>query len=227
MRVFHGSYVAIEEVNLELAKSGKDFGRGFYVTKFRSQAEYWSKRKGKEEGTEGVVTEFDFHGCAYIEEELKVLRFDDYSEKWFDFIMLNRANEQKEQAHDYDIVEGPVADDAVTRRISDYLRGDISREQFLQELKFKKPTHQICFCTVQALLMLTFVNDGADGKIIHTDDDVVETLMENFGWTEEQATYKYYLSETYTKFADESTGLYQKPWNEIYELLLQELNLKK
>ncbi|MDR0605191.1 MAG: DUF3990 domain-containing protein [Bacteroidales bacterium] len=225
MRVFHGSYTAIDKINLSKCQPKRDFGQGFYVTKIRSQAEYWAKRKDRK--TKGVVTEFDFHEYAYRYEKLKLLRFDGYSEEWLDFIMLNRANEQKEQAHDYDIVEGPVADDAVTRRIFEYLREDLTKRQFLEELKFKKPTHQICFCTVQALLMLTFINDGVDGEIIYTDDDVVETLMEEFGWTEEQATDKYYLSETHAKFVDESTGLYQKPWREIYELFLQELNLIK
>jgi hypothetical protein len=51
--------------------------------------------------------------------------------------------------------------------------------------------------------------------------------MIDFGWTEEQATAKYYPSKTHATLVDESSGLYKKLWGEIYELLLQELNLKK
>ncbi len=44
----------------------------------------------------------------------KVLRwFDDYNEQWLDFVVLNRDDTRPSPAHDYDIVEGPVADDKV------------------------------------------------------------------------------------------------------------------
>jgi len=37
----------ITEVDLTLCEIGRDFGRGFYVTKFKEQAEQWAKRKGR------------------------------------------------------------------------------------------------------------------------------------------------------------------------------------
>ncbi|MDR1331749.1 MAG: DUF3990 domain-containing protein [Tannerella sp.] len=36
-----------------------------------------------------------------------------------------------EQQHNYDIVEGPVADDKVQNRIDQYLNGEISKDVFL------------------------------------------------------------------------------------------------
>jgi hypothetical protein len=48
MKVYHGSYTVIDEIDLEKCQSGEDFGRGFYVTKIRSQAEYRAERIGKE-----------------------------------------------------------------------------------------------------------------------------------------------------------------------------------
>ena len=33
MKVYHGSFVAIEEIDLNYCEVGKDFGKGFYVTK--------------------------------------------------------------------------------------------------------------------------------------------------------------------------------------------------
>jgi len=227
MKVYHGSYIAIDKVDLSKCKPGKDFGCGFYVTKIHSQAEYWAERIGKENKTTGVVTEFDFHEYAYEDDDLNVLCFDSYSEEWFEFVMLNRSNFRKKQVHDYDIVEGPVADDAVTIRIQNYMNGEISREQFLEELKFKRPSHQICFCSVQSLQMLTLLRKSSDSDIIHIDDDIVETLMMDFGWSETQATSMYYASKTWKRLIDETTGLYTKPWKEIYRMLLQELKLKK
>ena len=32
MKVYHGSYTAIEKIDLNRCEVGKDFGRGFYVT---------------------------------------------------------------------------------------------------------------------------------------------------------------------------------------------------
>ena len=43
MRVFHGSYAAVDEIDLTKGRSNLDFGRGFYVTNIRSQAEFWAK----------------------------------------------------------------------------------------------------------------------------------------------------------------------------------------
>jgi len=39
MIVYHGSYTEIVEIDLSQATPNKDFGRGFYVTKIREQAE--------------------------------------------------------------------------------------------------------------------------------------------------------------------------------------------
>ena len=40
--------------------------------------------------------------------------------------------------------------------LSDYIDGEITREQFWSLAKFKYPTHQIAFCTEAALKCLTF-----------------------------------------------------------------------
>jgi len=60
MKVYHGSYVKIDEIDLTKCKPNKDFGRGFYVTKFLHHAKNWSTVIGRNHDTQGVVTEFDF-----------------------------------------------------------------------------------------------------------------------------------------------------------------------
>jgi hypothetical protein len=92
MKVYHGSYTAIEEIDLERCEVGKDFGRGFYVTKLREQAETWAIRKGKKNRTDGVVTDFEFDENICRMMKLNVLRFEDYNEEWLDFVVLNRKN---------------------------------------------------------------------------------------------------------------------------------------
>jgi hypothetical protein len=39
MKVYHGSYTAVEEIDLTKCEPRKNFGQGFYVTKYRTQAE--------------------------------------------------------------------------------------------------------------------------------------------------------------------------------------------
>ncbi len=90
--------------------------------------------------------------------ELKVLVFDGYSHEWADFIFLNRNNKFQNQAHDYDIVYGPIANDRVGVQIGKYEAGDITLDQFFDNLKyFKGVTFQSFFGTEAALAKLTQV----------------------------------------------------------------------
>jgi hypothetical protein len=41
---------------------------------------------------------------------------------------------------------------------------------------------------------------------------------------EERATDMFFSSSTFSQLADASTGLHEKPWTEIYELLKTELS---
>jgi hypothetical protein len=73
-----------------------------------------NRRKiGQKNNTQGVVTEFEFFDSAFTSWNYKVLRFEDYSDEWLDFVILNRNPKNENPAHDYDIVEGPVADDKI------------------------------------------------------------------------------------------------------------------
>ena len=74
MKVFHGSYTAIENIDFSFCRKRRDFGKGFYVTKIRNQAEYWAIRKGDD--NDGVVTVFEFDQSSFDDEDLKTLRFE-------------------------------------------------------------------------------------------------------------------------------------------------------
>jgi len=225
MKVYHGSYTEIETVDLSKCQANKDFGRGFYVTKFKKQAEEWAEIIGKVNNTIGVVTEFTFYERAFTEENLKTLRFSEYNDEWFDFVILNRNLEKPELQHDYDIIEGPVADDKVQRRINRYLEGKISREIFFEDLtKYPDPSHQICFCTVNSLRMLKKTNNNAIIEIEDISELIVEKLVTDFNFDEHTATDKFFSSDTFAKLSDTETEFYKKDWTEIYEILKQELN---
>ena len=114
--------------------------------------------KALTEGGSAVMNTFLFDEQAMTSGELKVLTFDGYSRDWADFIFLNRNNKSKEQAHDYDIVYGPIANDRVGVQIGKYEAGDISLDQFLENLKYMKGiTFQYFFGTEAAIAKLTKV----------------------------------------------------------------------
>ena len=127
--------------------------------------------------------------------------------------------------HDYDIVERPVANDDVAARIYDYLNGDVTKVEFIEEFRFKKPMHQICFCTTASLQMLSSVVNKNDSKILQMDDLLVEQLILDYQIDETKATDIFYNSETFAQLADESTEFYKRPWQEIYEMLKKELKM--
>jgi len=223
MKVYHGSDVKIKTIDLSKCRVGTDFGHGFYVTKFLKQAEDIAVRVASWHDTMPVVTEFEFNEYAFEDKDFKILRFDGYNDLWLDFIVKNRASIASKPMHDYDIVEGPVANDDVAARIYDYLSGDVTKAEFIEELHFKKPMHQICFCTTASLQMLSSVANKNDTKIIQMDDLLVEQLMLDNQIDETQAVDMFYNSETFTLLADETTEFYKRPWQEIYEMLKKEL----
>ena len=84
--------------------------------------------------------------------ELRMMTFQQMTDEWLDFVAACRHGE----SHPYDIVEGPMADDEVWDYVEDFLSGRISREAFWALARFKRPTHQILFCTDRALDTLSF-----------------------------------------------------------------------
>ena len=228
MIVYHGSNIAIEAIDLAKCRPNRDFGRGFYVTKFRRHAENMAKSMGRKHNSEGVVTEFEYHESAFTRHICKIKHFEKYDEDWLDFVVLNRNKNSPQPAHEFDIVESPVANDKIQKRIDNFLRGEITKSDFLEELKWHAETHQICFCTDGSLQTLDQKDCGKqDSILLHIGEPIVEKLVLDFGFDDQAAAEKFFLSATFIKLQDASTGLYEKPWTEIYELLKTELAQNK
>ena len=223
MKVYHGSYTEITEIDLSKCEKNKDFGQGFYVTKNRKHAEEWAERIGYRNHTLGVVTEFEFGKYLYLEKDFKTLRFSDYSSEWLDFVVLNRSNKTDEPVHNYGYIEGSIADDKISRRIYDYLDGIVSKADFLNELKYHEPTHQICFCTVKSLQLISKPSRKPISAIETIIEHVVIQLIEEIKIDEEIAINTFCNSDIFTQLTDETTTLYLKSWQEIYEILKVEL----
>lgn len=145
MTVYHGSYTAVTIPRLLKGKNTKDFGPGFYCTIIREQAERWAKRYDT-----SVVNTY----TVRMNTELDILEFKEMTEEWLDFIIDCRRG----ISHCHDIVIGAMANDQIYNYIADYIDGIITRDQFWSLARFKYPTHQINFCTKEALKCLEFVS---------------------------------------------------------------------
>jgi hypothetical protein len=144
--IYHGSNMIVEKPQIIVSGYYKDFGYGFYCTNLEKQAKKWALTK---------------RGDSYVSvyyyqpnKNLKVLSFPVMTDEWLDFVVACRRGIK----HDYDIVEGPMADDQIWDYVEDFMEGNITREAFWVLAKFKYPTHQIVFCTQRSLESITFKN---------------------------------------------------------------------
>ena len=118
MTLYHGSKQVVKFPEIRMARYNKDFYFGFYCTLYKEQAKRWATRYTGS----GMINEYVYTP----NEALKVLKFPHMTEEWLDFIVACRSG----KAHDYDIVEGPMADDTIFNYIQNYTDGKISRAAF-------------------------------------------------------------------------------------------------
>lgn len=158
-RLYHGSNVAIERIDLSMSKRGKDFGKGFYLNANPEQAIEMAVRKSRllNEGYP-TLSCFEFDHDLAVKNGLEIKVFPDYSEEWAEFVVLNRRNNSDNPAHPYDIVIGPIADDTVGVQIRRYIMGYLSASALVEELKYKgNHSIQYFFGTLRALEFLKHI----------------------------------------------------------------------
>lgn len=140
--LYHGSHMSVPVPLTGVGRRELDFGPGFYVTILRDQAERWARRVCIVRALDTpTITRYEFDE-AYLPADVRRLRFDCYDQQWLDFIVSSRRGE--EPWKNYDIIEGGVANDQVIDTVEDYYAGRITAEQAIGQLRFAKPTHQMC-----------------------------------------------------------------------------------
>lgn len=154
MRLFHGTNVDFAEIDLTKSNRFKDFGQGFYLTDIRQQAEELSQKRATRDGGTPVVQEYEFDEALLAGSQLKVLRFDEPTAEWADFIYKNRSRHKPIFRHDYDIVIGPIADDGVAYLLDRYEEGSYTIEELARELKYKRLNRQYFFGTSYSVSLL-------------------------------------------------------------------------
>lgn len=152
MRLYHGTNIDFDEIDLLKSKPNKDFGRGFYLSADKNQAKELAEARVELTGGVPVIITYEFDERLLTNGELKVLRFDDYTEEWANFILANRSNRTGKPVHEYDIVIGPIANDRVGRQLWRYNNKDIDMPTLIKNLKYMKGiTFQYFFGTELAI----------------------------------------------------------------------------
>lgn len=151
MLLYHGSKISVEKPDLTHSRTQLDFGKGFYTTPLKEQAERWCTRF-KPRRQSGILSIYEFDEDVF--DALNVRKFEAYDTEWLDFVMQCRRGLDESG---FDIVIGGIANDKVFNTVELYFDDLIDKGAALKRLKFEKPNVQYCFRTQEALEALTFV----------------------------------------------------------------------
>jgi hypothetical protein len=149
MILYHGSNQSFNNVDLSKSKDRRDFGKGFYTTTIREQALQWGYNMFNRFGGEGIfLYELDFSPSG----SLKSKQFPEISDEWFDFILSNRVSSGLQ--HNFDFVQGPVANDKTVLTITGFIDGIFTREEAMRRLRYSKSNDQVSLHTERAVSFL-------------------------------------------------------------------------
>ena len=157
MKLYHASNLEVRHPTLVESNRMLDFGSGFYTTTNREQAVRFAKSVVVKRGGSPVLNTYEFDETGF--EACLLRKFDGATAAWLDFVAENRAG--KYVGVKYDLIFGPVANDNVYSTVLLYLRGFMSREATIAELKVHKLCDQLVFATPQAFRFLKFIGSEA------------------------------------------------------------------
>ena len=140
MILYHGSLEVIEKPDISFSRENTDFGKGFYTTTIKSQAEKWTDKFKRRFGY-GTLSIYETDE-AKLFKNVTVLKFEEYSVEWLDFVAESR---QGKSCGNYDLVIGGIANDDVYNTLILYFGGYIEKEGALKRLRYEKPNIQYCF----------------------------------------------------------------------------------
>ena len=153
MTVYHGSTDIVKNPDVHHSYRPLDFGKGFYVTTNKKQAEVWAKRKSAILGNKKAII-----NIYEMNENFSGIQFknfgDDLSE-WIDFVCHCRDGGLDYQK--FDLIIGKVANDKVFRVVDMYHNGIWDKERAIKEIRAYPNYDQIAFITQKAInQILTF-----------------------------------------------------------------------
>ncbi len=140
--VYHGGTEVVATPICTFGRDCLDFGRGFYLTTIKSQAEKWACYVADQRRKNTALLNIYTLDRDALMREAQCRIFDAYDRAWLRFIVANRRGENA--AAPYDYIEGGVADDRVINTINMHVQGYYSEEYALRLLSLHRPNNQIC-----------------------------------------------------------------------------------
>ena len=159
MRLYHGSNVVVKSPDTSHSRKELDFGPGFYTTSNVDQAVRFSQKVALKRKGQPVVSVYDFDESAM--DDLRIKVFDRPDHEWLFFVIANRRGECLNA--DFDIIQGPVANDDVYGTISLFESGFYTEEETLNHLKIKDLFNQYVFVSERSVEHLCYRGILADG----------------------------------------------------------------
>ena len=154
MILYHGSTEIVDKPKILIAEHYLDFGYGFYTTTSREQASRWAEIKKKRTNSENsFLNIYEIDDSVFLDNSFTMLNFDNPSHEWLEFVIGNRNGKAM---HNYDFVQGPVADDRLYQTFTMYETGILTSEETIRRLKINKLYDQLSFHTEKALKKLIF-----------------------------------------------------------------------
>ena len=156
MLLYHGSTMAVRKPIVSRGRGKTDFGKGFYTTTSREQAEKWAQIKRDRMGDEAhaIVSVFELDDAVLNNPAYHTRHFDGATAEWLDFVVGNRRGEVH---HNFDLIMGPVANDKLYVTITLYENGILDANAAIEQLNTHQLFDQLSFHTTKACKLLTFV----------------------------------------------------------------------
>lgn len=174
---YHGSYTEVQNIDLNESASGKDFGKGFYVTTDLEQAQKFVKSSVAKALRSGAIAENQNYGFVSVYKlagnlaNIPYYEFKDTSREWLWTIASNRRHDLaqalkqnlSEEIIKAEIVSGKVANDQTNPVILNYVTGAMGpvddenvMKAVIMLLLPDKLKDQYCFKTDRAIACLKF-----------------------------------------------------------------------
>ena len=144
MLIYHASDTIVNKPDTIHSRTNLDFGKGFYATVIREQAERYAQRFILR-NRKGILNVYEYTPT----EALNVKCFDAYDSEWLDFVAACRMGEDVYKQ--YDVICGGIANDRVFNTLDLYFSNQMTKEEALKRLIFEKPNQQLCFTNQRAI----------------------------------------------------------------------------
>lgn len=144
MLIYHASDTIVNNPDTMHSRTNLDFGKGFYATVIREQAERYAQRFILR-NRKGILNVYEYTPT----EALNIKCFDAYDSEWLDFVAACRMGEDVYKQ--YDVICGGIANDRVFNTLDLYFSNQMTKEEALKRLIFEKPNQQLCFTNQRAI----------------------------------------------------------------------------